>query len=138
MMYSFSTFFLVLMGLIPVSHGSFATEILSSIGPESPVEWLGEMTVDMGDLLHHQEGKHVFKFRNLTEEALLIDNIRVGCGCTAADWADQPVAPGEVGEVWVNYDAARVGYFRKYVKVYFHGHRGAHKLWLEGFVEPTE
>ncbi|MTB51364.1 DUF1573 domain-containing protein [Lewinella sp. W8] len=134
MMHSISTLLLMLIGLAPAS----SPPNFPPPGSENPVEWLGETTVDMGDLLHHQEGIHVFKFRNQTEEALLIDNIRVGCGCTAADWADKPVAPGEVGEIKVNYDAARVGYFRKYVKVYFHGHRGAHKLWLEGFVEATE
>lgn len=134
MMHSFATLLLVILATAPAT----SPHNLDNFVADHPVEWVGETTVDLGDLLHHQDAVHVFEFRNMTETPLLIDNIRVGCGCTAADWADQPVQPGEIGKVKVNYDAARIGYFRKYVKVYFRGHRGAHKLWLEGFVEAGE
>ena len=100
-----------------------------------PVEWLGETTVDLGDLLRDAPATHIFRYRNLTDAPLLIENVRAGCGCTATDWAETPVAPGEVGTIVVTYDAGATGYFRKYVRVFFHDHRGAHKLWLEGFVE---
>ena len=99
------------------------------------VEWIGEETVDVGDIPRRQDYVHTFQFRNLTDAPLLIDNVRAGCGCTATDWADKPVLPGEVGSINVTYDAMNVGYFRKNVKVFFVGHRGGHKLWLEGFVE---
>ena len=54
---------------------------------------------------------------------------------TASDWAETPVAPGEIGEIKVTYDAMSDGYFKKYVKVFFAGHKGGHKLYLKGFVE---
>ncbi|TXF91811.1 DUF1573 domain-containing protein [Neolewinella aurantiaca] len=103
--------------------------------PDEPVEWLGETTFDMGDILRGEDHVHIFKFRNLTDAPILVENVRVGCGCTATDWNNVPVAPGEVGSINVRYDAMNAGYFRKYVKVFFYGHRGGHKLWLEGFVE---
>lgn len=103
--------------------------------PEPPVEWIGEMTVDTGDIPRGEDHLHVFRFKNITDKPLLIDNVRVGCGCTATEWQDVPVPPGETGSINVSYDAMNTGFFRKYVKVYFHGHRGGHKLWLEGFVE---
>ena len=103
--------------------------------PESPVEWLGETTVDLGDIPHGKDHPYVFSFRNVSDAPLVIDNVRVGCGCTATEWRDVPVAPGAIGSINVSYDAMNNGFFRKYVKVYFHGHRGGHKLWLEGFVE---
>lgn len=108
---------------------------LTGTPPDNTVEWLGETTVDMGDILQGEDHVHVFKFRNLTEAPILVENVRAGCGCTATDWENVPVAPGEVGSINVTYDALNVGYFRKYVKVFFHDHRGGHKLWLEGFVE---
>ena len=103
--------------------------------PTEPVEWLGDMTVNVGDIPYGQDHVHTFRFRNLTVDSLRVDNVRVGCGCTATDWAETPIAPGEEGEILVTYDALSTGGFRKYVKVYFVGHRGGHKLWLEGFVE---
>lgn len=103
--------------------------------PELPVEWLGEMTVDVGDIPRGVDHDYVFTFKNVTDAPLIIDNVRVGCGCTATKWAEVPVLPGEQGSINVSYDAMNAGFFRKYVKVYFRGHRGGHKLWLEGFVE---
>ena len=108
---------------------------LVAIPSEIPVEWLGEATVDIGDIPQGEDHVHVFKFRNLTDAPIFVDNGRAGCGCTATKWENVPVAPGEVGSINVIYDAMNVGYFRKYVKVFFHEHRGGHKLWLEGFVE---
>ncbi|MFT6000042.1 MAG: hypothetical protein ACI81P_002502 [Neolewinella sp.] len=103
--------------------------------PDAPVEWIGETTVDMGDLVKGQDHEYTFQFRNLTDTPILVDNVRAGCGCTATEWENIPVAPGEIGSINVTYDAMNVGYFRKYVKVFFHKHKGAHKLWLEGFVD---
>ena len=100
-----------------------------------PVEWLQDMTVDAGDTFQHEPVTYTFAYRNLTEGPLVVDNVRVGCGCTATEWQEAPVAPGELGSIKVTYDATNVGFYRKYAKVYFRGHRGGHKLWLEGFVE---
>ncbi len=102
---------------------------------DAPVTWLSEQTIDVGTIPYGEDHTYVFQFRNETEGPITVDNVRMGCGCTATDWEDQPVAPGAVGSINVTYDAMNGGYFRKYVKVYFVDHRGGHKLWLEGFVE---
>ena len=109
--------------------------LLSVAAPPQPVEWLGPQTIDIGDIIYREPAEHLFEFRNLTDEPLLIENVRTACGCTTTDWQDTPVPPGELGQLRVTYDAAKRGYFRKYVKVYFYGIRGAQKLWLEGYVE---
>ncbi len=103
-----------------------------------PVEWLQETTIEVGDTFLDEEVTYTFRFRNLTDAPLLVDNVRVGCGCTATAWQETPVAPGAVGSINVTYDAANVGFYRKYVKVYFHAHKGGHKLWMEGFVESPQ
>ncbi|NJC24584.1 DUF1573 domain-containing protein [Neolewinella antarctica] len=103
--------------------------------PDVAVEWLGEMTFDVGDIPRGKDYRHSFQFKNLTDAPIVVDNVRVGCGCTATDWEEVPVAPGAVGSINVTYDSMNGGYFRKYVKVYFVGHRGGHKLYLTGYVE---
>lgn len=104
----------------------------------APVTWLTEMTYDMGDIVHDEPVTIEFRYRNDADEPLVIDNVRTSCGCTTSEWALRPIAPDSVGVVKVEYDARSLGYFRKYVKVYFHGHRRAEKLWMEGFVEPKD
>ncbi|MFK8161813.1 MAG: DUF1573 domain-containing protein, partial [Lewinella sp.] len=86
----------------------------SPVPPDAPVEWIGETTVDMGDLKKGVDHDYVFQFRNLSEAPIVVDNVRAGCGCTATEWEDIPVAPGEVGSINVTYDAMNGGYFRKY------------------------
>lgn len=114
---------------------SFLLLTTFSAAPDSPVEWLGEITVDVGDVPRSQDVHTSFHFRNLTDAPLVIDNVREGCGCTASNWREEPILPGEEGSINVTYDAMNAGFFRKNVKVFFRGHRGGHKLWLEGFVE---
>ena len=103
-----------------------------------PVQWLQGMTVQAGDTFQHEPVTYIFRYRNLTDAPLVVDNVRVGCGCTATEWEDAPVAPGREGSINVTYDATNAGFYRKYAKVYFRGHRGGHKLWLEGFVEAAD
>ena len=105
------------------------------VAPPTPVEWLQEETLTINDLVQGEDVTVTLQFRNTTDVPLVVENVRVGCGCTATDWQDVPVAPGAVGSINVTYDATNVGYFRKYVKVFFRGHRGGHKRWIEGFVE---
>jgi hypothetical protein len=108
------------------------------VASDAPVSWLQESTIELPDTLQGQEVRYTFRFRNETAAPLLIDNVRVGCGCTATEWQETPIAPGAEGSINVVYDAMRPGFYRKYVKVYFAGHRGGHKLWLRGFVEASE
>ncbi|MEM7574661.1 MAG: DUF1573 domain-containing protein [Bacteroidota bacterium] len=103
--------------------------------PPEAVEWLGPKTVDVGDIIYNEPTEHIFEFRNKTDAPLLIENVRTACGCTTTDWQDTPVPPGEIGQIRVVYDAAKRGFFRKYIKVFFYDVRGAQKLWLEGYVE---
>jgi hypothetical protein len=113
-------------GILAVATISFAQQEF--------VTWLTPVEHDFGDIEQDVDVVHEFRFVNETEEPLLIDNVRMGCGCTTSDWSAVPVAPDSTGVLKVTYDARNDGYFRKYVKVYFNGHRRAEKLWLEGYV----
>lgn len=103
--------------------------------PDFPVEWLQDKTVTLEDTVIDEPVTYTFQFRNLTNEPLVVYNVRVGCGCTATDWAEEPVAPGAIGSINVTYDATNAGVYQKYVRVFFEGHRGGHKLWMTGFVD---
>lgn len=102
--------------------------------PKSKVEWLSPTTHDFGEILHNSETTHTFPFKNTSDAAFVIDNVRTSCGCTAADWIETPILPDSTATIEVIYDAHDLGYFRKYVKVFLSGQRKAEKLYLEGEV----
>ncbi|MCB0580162.1 MAG: DUF1573 domain-containing protein [Phaeodactylibacter sp.] len=112
----------------------FCFSTLSPQG-EPKVEWLSETTFDFGNIPHHKPAKHDFRFRNISGEPIVIDNVRPSCGCTVPDWDAAAVPPDSIGLVSIEYDARDLGYFYKKVKVYFNGQRRAEVLYIEGWVE---
>lgn len=56
-------------------------------------------SVDAGAVI-----KHEFEFTNTGQVPLIIGNVATTCGCTAADWPRQPIAPGESGVIPVSFD----------------------------------
>lgn len=105
---------------------------------DSKVEWLSATTHEFGDLYHKKTAVHEYQFRNISDEPIVIDNVRPSCGCTIANWGTEPIAPDSIGIIRVEYDARDLGYFKKKVKVYFSGQRKAEILYLEGWVEKIE
>lgn len=103
---------------------------------EPIVEWLGPTDMKLGVLKYNEPAFIRFPFRNLSDQPLTIDNIRTGCGCTAPEWFEGAVAPGDTSSVLIEYDAQKQGYFRQWIRVYFHGQRKAERLWIEGEVVP--
>lgn len=100
-----------------------------------PVQWLGPTTHDFGTLALGKPAEHHFRFVNISDQPLQIDNVRTTCGCTAVEWESISVAPADTASLTIHYDASRLGYFKKKITVYFHGIRKPEKLWIEGYVE---
>ena len=104
-------------------------------GPQEPVvEWQSEKTHDFGDIMYEKPVTIDFFYKNITDQALSIDNVRPGCGCTSPDWEDVEIPPGEQGKITIEYDALKIGYFKQKVRVYFNAQRRAEILYVEGTV----
>ena len=78
-----------------------------------------EMEYDFGSVSEGDQVKHVFKFKNTGNQNLVLINVKGSCGCTVPeDWPKQPLAPGETGEISVNFDShGRVGNVKKSVRI---------------------
>ncbi|CAI8209239.1 MAG: Uncharacterised protein [Flavobacteriaceae bacterium] len=74
-------------------------------------------TIDYGDISKGSEGTRTFVFENTGTAPLLIKGVRSSCGCTIPKKPEDPIAPGEKGEIIVRYDTNRVGVFRKTITV---------------------
>ncbi len=101
---------------------------------DSKVKWLSPIEHDFGDIKLKVAASHSFEFVNISDGLLTVDNVRTSCGCTASDWEEEPTEAADSSAIKITYDAAKPGYFRKKIKVFFHGQRKAEVLYIEGFV----
>ena len=86
---------------------------------EKQIIEIAEKTYDFGTI-KEEDGRvtHVFTFKNVTEGALTIKNVRASCGCTTPAWSREPIAPGAEAQITVTYNASgRPGAFHKSVTV---------------------
>jgi hypothetical protein len=54
---------------------------------------------DFGDVFYPSDNKFTFKFTNTGSEPLVINSAKASCGCTVPRKPEEPVMPGEVGEL---------------------------------------
>ena len=45
------------------------------------------------------------KFKNTGNEPMIISNAKGSCGCTVPQWPKEPIAPGESGEINVQFNS---------------------------------
>jgi len=74
-------------------------------------------SIDYGSIEKGSTGLRVFMFENKGDAPLVITNVKSSCGCTIPKKPEAPIAPGEKGEIQVNYDTNRLGVFRKTITV---------------------
>ncbi len=76
-------------------------------------------TYDFGKI--KEEGGKVtgrFEFKNVGDSDLVLTNVRPGCGCTAANYSHDPIAPGAKGYIEATYNPYnRPGAFNKNIRV---------------------
>jgi hypothetical protein len=99
--------------------------------------WFEEYMHDYGQIEEDGDGTWSFAFKNLGEEAIVINRVRSTCGCTVPDWSRQPIEPGEAGEITVKYNTATTGTFLKSVVVYSTAANSPVKLQIKGKVVPV-
>lgn len=64
-----------------------------------------EEVFDFGDITEGDEVEHVFSFTNTGKNPLVINNATASCGCTVPVWPRDPIAPGQKGEIKVNFNS---------------------------------
>ena len=79
--------------------------------PIPPADYTGPLTTigfgtaahDFGKVKQDSENKYTFMFTNTGKEPLVITDAVGSCGCTVPDYPKHPIAPGEKGEINVEY-----------------------------------
>jgi hypothetical protein len=73
--------------------------------PEPRFEWK-EQNWDFGTIYDGDRVEHTFRFTNTGDDDLVITDASATCGCTIPDWPKHPIAPGEKGEIKVEFNSA--------------------------------
>ena len=73
--------------------------------------------IDYGTIEKGADGVRVFEFTNTGNAPLIITKVKSSCGCTIPSKPEEPILPGETGEISVKYDTNRVMPIRKTITV---------------------
>jgi len=102
--------------------------------PKTTVQWYEEM-YDFGEIKQGDVVTHVFKFKNIGNEDLLITRVKASCGCTTPEWSNEPIAPGEEGMIKVSFNSrGKGGMQMKAVNITYNGDPIRHSLRFKGKV----
>jgi len=89
-------------------------------------------TVNEGDMVNH-----TFTFTNSGEAPLIIKNAVASCGCTVPNWPKEPIAPGETGEIEVNFNSqGKPNQQTKTITITANTEPTITKLTIKGMVTP--
>ncbi|SZD73658.1 Protein of uncharacterised function (DUF1573) [Candidatus Ornithobacterium hominis] len=71
----------------------------------APVFTLEQENYDFGDVKANEKVTKIITFINTGASPLQIKDAKASCGCTVPKYSDKPIAPGEKGELTVEYTA---------------------------------
>jgi hypothetical protein len=61
-------------------------------------------TYDFGTIPEGPVAEHIFEFKNIGKEPLVIQNATGSCGCTTPEWPKEPILPGKSAKITVHYN----------------------------------
>jgi len=72
----------------------------------APIIRFDSTTCNFGTLAIGEKYPHTFRFTNAGQSPLIITQVNPSCGCTTAkDWPQQPIAPGESGQISIEFNS---------------------------------
>lgn len=105
------------------------------VGPAGAFEFQ-ETEYDFGNVKEGTLVEHTFKFKNVGEAPLVIQNASASCGCTVPSYSKEPIPVGGTGEIQVKFDSkTRVGVQSKTITVTANTKPAVSTLRIKGTVE---
>ena len=95
-------------------------------------------TIDYGTIEKGSDGVRIFEFTNNGDAPLVISKVSSSCGCTIPKKPEEPILPGQTGEIQVKYDTKRVGPIRKAITVISNADTPTVILKIKGEVKAPE
>lgn len=61
---------------------------------------------NFGKIKEGDKAEHIFLFKNTGNTPLIVTDVSVTCGCTAAEKPDAPIMPGKDGKIKIVFNSA--------------------------------
>ena len=121
-------YFLMLCGF------TFASEAQQKLQPSITFD---ESRHDFESVLQGKIVDYLFKFQNIGDQPLIIENVLTSCGCTASEWSKAPIKQGGKGVIKVTFDSTgKIGSQRKVITVVSNATSNRIELIIKAFVLP--
>ncbi len=94
-----------------------AQDTLAKRGPRITFD---EKVKDYGDIYYGDSISYTFKFTNTGNENLIISAVKTTCVCTSVKFNEEPIGPGQSGELKVVFNSSKqegMGRQRKTISV---------------------
>ncbi len=113
-------------------------EMTAPTGPTTTIAFEDER-FDFGQVTEGEIVKHTYTFTNTGKEPLIISRAKGSCGCTVPKYTTDPIAPGDKGEMVVEFNT-RGKRGRKSQKVTITANTNPPQtfIYIEGDVNPAE
>ena len=125
------------LGLYIILMLCFGSLSFAQIG-QSPKLIFKQYDHNFGTLSYNENAEYEFVFKNFSDTALILTNVKVKCGCAAMDWTKSPVKKNRKGSIKVSYDTSIYGKFSKSIYVFTNLSDQPIKLLIQGNVQPPE
>ncbi|MFI8379520.1 DUF1573 domain-containing protein [Leeuwenhoekiella sp. NPDC079379] len=97
-----------------------------------------ESEYDFGNIERGTGVEHIFKFKNTGDAPLVIVDATSTCGCTVPSFPEEPIAPGETGELLVKYNGSGMNAVTKIVTVKCNTQKGTETVKITAFVKSEQ
>ena len=94
----------------------FSIQTILSQNQTGEIKFYDEI-INYGEIKKGSNGIKTFRFKNIGESSLTITKVYSSCGCTIPKKPQNPIMPGDEGEIQVKYDTNRIGPIRKTITV---------------------
>ena len=119
--------------IVAVTSTALNAQNNSTLDPLTTIKF-DSTTIDYGEIKKGSDGVRVFTFTNTGEELLKIYKIYSSCSCDILSKPENPIKPGDKGEIKVKYDTNKVGPIVKTLTVYGNIKEKLIPLKLKGLV----
>lgn len=125
----------LLLGLAFVSCENKQKEQTKEKPDKFPVMKFEEQFYDFKEITEGDTIVHYFKFTNTGTASLIIMNAVASCGCTVPTYPENPIPPGESGQIKVVFNSKnKMGMQNKTVSVYANTFPPENTVFLKGKV----
>ncbi|MCB0459928.1 MAG: DUF1573 domain-containing protein [Flavobacteriaceae bacterium] len=128
--------FILFLGLVGLKSYSQEPATAQKIDENAPIFKFEKELLDYGSIEKDSDGKRVFEFTNVGKSPLIITNIKSSCGCTVPKRPEQPIMPGEKGQIEVVYATHKVGVFSKRITIFSNASEPTKVVSIKGNVKP--